>query len=157
VIISPTMPSGFVIFCDDIRREVNGKITLVGVYGGEMTIFGNAPASIPKLGIAIRFRVDPATLPVTAAIRVTRETASETEVLLETPVEAGPLPDEFEFPESVNSDGNKFLEIGINAECGQMTFTEKTTLRVKVLVGDDEYRIGALNVKLAPPETQSAD
>lgn len=157
MIIHPAMPAGYVIFCDDIRQEVNGKITLVGVYGGEMTIYGNAPASIPKLGIAIRFRVDPNDLPLSAIIQVTKETASETEILLDRPIEAGPIPAEFEFPQSVNSDGKKYVEIGINAECGQLTFTEKTTLRVKVLIGDDEYRIGALTAKLAPPESLKTD
>jgi hypothetical protein len=40
---------GHVIFCDDVRREIDGKLTLVGVYNGNLTVFGGFPAVLPKL------------------------------------------------------------------------------------------------------------
>lgn len=45
-----TLSSGLVIaqFCDDIRQEIGGKITLVGCYGSEM-IIDKLPAVLPKL------------------------------------------------------------------------------------------------------------
>jgi hypothetical protein len=48
-----TARRGFTIFCDDIRRELGGKITLVGIYRAEMLIQGKLPIVLPKLGIAI--------------------------------------------------------------------------------------------------------
>lgn len=42
----------FCQFCDDIRQEINGKITLVGVYQGGLQISGPLPAVIPMLSIA---------------------------------------------------------------------------------------------------------
>lgn len=45
-----TLTSRLVIaqFCDDIRHEIGGKITLVGCYHGEM-IIDKLPAILPKL------------------------------------------------------------------------------------------------------------
>lgn len=45
-----TLSSRLVIaqFCDDIRHEIGGKITLVGCYAGEM-IIDKLPAVLPKL------------------------------------------------------------------------------------------------------------
>jgi hypothetical protein len=46
-----------VIVCDDVRREVNGKEILVGVYNGS-AIFSQFPAAFPHLffRIAVDFR-----------------------------------------------------------------------------------------------------
>jgi hypothetical protein len=40
---------GHVVFCDDVRREIDGKLTLVGVYSGNLTVFGGFPAVLPRL------------------------------------------------------------------------------------------------------------
>ena len=41
----------FAAFCDDIRFEVGGKITLVGMYGADMYL-PEFPYFIPKLGVS---------------------------------------------------------------------------------------------------------
>ncbi len=40
------------IYADDLRQEVDGKVTIVGAYQSEM-IFQQLPASLPKLGILL--------------------------------------------------------------------------------------------------------
>ncbi|WP_092190778.1 DUF6941 family protein [Bradyrhizobium sp. cf659] len=47
---------GYTIFCDDIRFEQQGKITLVGIYGGSLIIHGEFPTTLPKFGIHVNFR-----------------------------------------------------------------------------------------------------
>jgi hypothetical protein len=50
---------GHTIFCDDIRNEVDGKVTFVGVYSGTM-IFGTPfPVQLPKFGIAVTLILAP--------------------------------------------------------------------------------------------------
>ncbi|WP_143062543.1 hypothetical protein [Variovorax sp. OV084] len=39
----------FCQYCDDVRYEVDGKISLVGVYPGGLVINANLPATISKL------------------------------------------------------------------------------------------------------------
>lgn len=41
-----------VTYCDDIRQEVGGKISLMGIYTGDMYVTG-MPLLLPKLCIAI--------------------------------------------------------------------------------------------------------
>jgi hypothetical protein len=43
---------GFTTFCDDIRNEVDGKVTYVGVYDGTMIFAVPFPVQIPKLGVS---------------------------------------------------------------------------------------------------------
>lgn len=42
----------FSLFADDIRHEINGKVSLIGMYQGGMNIAGKLPVSIPKLVIS---------------------------------------------------------------------------------------------------------
>ncbi|MCE0853972.1 hypothetical protein LU689_29155 [Pseudomonas asiatica] len=42
----------YAIYCDDIRHEVNGKTTLVGVYAGKLLV-GSFPASLSKLCVVL--------------------------------------------------------------------------------------------------------
>ena len=48
---------GITIFCDDIRFEHNGKITLVGCYGPEMLISDPLPVVLPRLGMLVQLRM----------------------------------------------------------------------------------------------------
>ncbi|WP_138918875.1 hypothetical protein [Nitrospirillum viridazoti] len=41
------------VFCDDARQELGHKVSLMGIYTGDMVIEGKAPVSLPKLCIAI--------------------------------------------------------------------------------------------------------
>ncbi len=42
------------IFCDDIRFELGNKITLVGIYSGDMFV-ESFPFYLPKMGVQIRY------------------------------------------------------------------------------------------------------
>ena len=48
-IASPSTPTGSTIFCDDIRYEINGKVTLVGVYAADMVLPNDFPVTLPKI------------------------------------------------------------------------------------------------------------
>lgn len=48
-------PFGYTLFCDDIREEVNGKRTLVGMYNSAMIINDAFPVALPRLALYISF------------------------------------------------------------------------------------------------------
>ncbi len=52
MIIYPFLPSGHTIFCDDIRHEIGGKISLIGIYQSEI-IVREFPITLPKLCMII--------------------------------------------------------------------------------------------------------
>ena len=61
------------IYCDDIRNEVGGKVSLMGVYHNEM-LFPSFPARSPKLGVRIVVRFPIGGLPrETLSIEVLHE------------------------------------------------------------------------------------
>jgi len=41
------------IFCDDIRQEINGKVSFIGTYAGSLFV-NEFPATLPKLCLSIR-------------------------------------------------------------------------------------------------------
>lgn len=41
------------VICDDVRTELNGKITLVGMHLRGVTVNGTAPAGLPQLWLAL--------------------------------------------------------------------------------------------------------
>jgi hypothetical protein len=53
-------------YCDDIRQEVGGKITLVGIYAGQC-IVPAVPCVLPKLCVVINLSA-PRSEPITSAV-----------------------------------------------------------------------------------------
>jgi hypothetical protein len=51
--LDPPEVYGFTTFCDDIRQEVGGKFSYIGVYSGFMFVHGSFPITLPKLCHAI--------------------------------------------------------------------------------------------------------
>jgi len=45
--------SGYAIFCDDIRQEVGGKTSYIGVYQDDLLTNAPFPTVLPKFGVAI--------------------------------------------------------------------------------------------------------
>ena len=46
---------GNTVFCDDIRAEVGGKITLIGIYTSRMTVHGTFPYVMPKFALWVNY------------------------------------------------------------------------------------------------------
>jgi len=44
---------GYTIFCDDIREEVGGKRSFMGVYTGTLVIHGDFPVILPKFCMSV--------------------------------------------------------------------------------------------------------
>jgi hypothetical protein len=44
---------GYAIFCDDIRQEVGGKTSYIGVYQDNLIVNAEFPIVLPKFGISI--------------------------------------------------------------------------------------------------------
>ncbi len=154
MIIQPTTPSGYVIFCDDVRQEVSGKHTLVGMYGGEMTVFGTAPAVVPMLCAVVRYRENPEHLPQLVRFEVIKITPDSRTVLMEASTDIPPPPTEFEFPDSLEEDTHNFVELGFTAKISPLEISEDCQIKVRAYAGENEIRLGALAIKLAPPRSE---
>jgi hypothetical protein len=57
--LKPSDFYGYTIFCDDIRHEVGGKVTFVGVYTKHMYVHDAFPCLLPKFGVWIQYNQHP--------------------------------------------------------------------------------------------------
>jgi hypothetical protein len=63
-------PFSFIgMFCEDIREEVSGTHTLIGILPDNINI-GGVPGALPKLGVYIRIQLDKDSNPKTLKSRV---------------------------------------------------------------------------------------
>jgi len=142
VIIDPTLPSGHTLFCDDIRQEVGGKVSYIGIYAGVMFV-NEIPAQLSKLCLAITYR-DSIEANGTVTIRVIYEVDGEDQILTEADCE---LQGELALP---TNDEFRMLEMRLFIQIAPFQITNEGKLKVRVFKGEDKIRIGALEVKRAP-------
>ena len=147
MIINPSLPGGHVIFCDDIRHEQHGKVTFVGAYSGTMFVNGSLPTTLPKLCMGIVYREEPDSLePVTIKVTMPNE---EDETLIAS-FEMHPQADMIPPP----SDEFTFREARFLFEAPNFTIPHEGTVLVRAYRGDDEIRLGRLNIVLNPEAEQ---
>ncbi len=72
------------LYCDDIREEVGGKYSLIGMYGSDLVVQGSGALSLPKLCVVARV-VTPIEQPFQALqVQVIRDTAGQLEDVIST-------------------------------------------------------------------------
>ena len=134
-------PFGITLFCDDIRREVGGKHTYVGVYGGDMTVVSNEPALLPILSMAAMLFTPPDFTFTSVKVQVLREVPNEGDQVLV----------EQEIPGMQSREKGKGLKHNINFSLSPFLVDRDFKLKVKAFFDDaTEVRLGSLSVKLKP-------
>lgn len=151
MIINPSLPSGFVTFCDDIRHEVTGKTTLVGVYSGQMVVGGTLPITLPQICAVITVRFLPPSEPIKSVIKIFMSGQDEPLFMMETditPTQAATAVAKVaraeDDPERVS-----FVQIVITPQIQGLVISEASTLKVRAYIGEDEIRLGTLPIMIA--------
>lgn len=146
MIVYPSLPSGHVIFCDDIRHEVNGKVSFVGAYSNVMYITGSLPTTLPKLCMGIVYREEHTSLePVRIKVFMPDENESEN-VLAEFGYE--PQPEMIPPP----SEEFSFREARFLFETANFVVPHEGKILVRAYRGDDEIRLARLEIILNPEQ-----
>jgi hypothetical protein len=142
-----------VIFCDDIRQEITGKLLYIGIYTGQMVVGGSLPFVIPPLSAAITLRLPTITTAISPVIKVFQSGRKEPLVTME--AEIGPPNDGTTGITSAIGDLEpetlSLSEMFVVMQIPPFEITEPCVLRVRVFIGDDEIRIGALRVLTGSP------
>jgi hypothetical protein len=137
-------PFGLTLFCDDIRREVNNKISLIGVYSAELVVFSPFPVSLPKLGfhIDVRFTAEqPVMDEVTLLIYLPGDVDSAPTINQVIPWKHHSQTDE-ELPPDVISVSNFLYSFVLSP----IILKQAGFIRVRILHGEQRIRVGALEV-----------
>jgi hypothetical protein len=149
MIINPSFPCGFVTFCDDIRQEIGGKTTLVGVYGPQMNVFGIAPVSIPKICALVDFRFLAEMLPANVEVKIFRSDHSDPLATIKFEL---PENESYEFESSSDLEPNSisFNQAIFSFQLTDFLVIDTCSLRIRAYIGEDEVRLGTMKVALIP-------
>lgn len=150
MIMNPHFPSGYVVFCDDIRHEFNGKTTQVGIYNGPMILLSALPAIIPQICAVITLRFEPPEAIFKPKFKLF-QTGIE-QPLFETETEF-PQPPADLVPHLPDHDSINFHQLTIEAQLNGLIVTEPCSLKVRAYVGEDEIRLGTLQIIVTSPES----
>lgn len=155
MIIAPSTPSGYTIFCEDIRHEDNGKAIFIGVYNGDIVLPSDSefPATLRSLAFHISYmeRPDESTDLVEFLIYLPGQ---HNEPARRIPIFSGPRPPVStdmvsDRPESEGRD--PILSLRVNVVVSPIELQQTGEIRVRAQVGDDVVKLGSLQVRLADP------
>lgn len=154
MLILPTNPSGFSIFCDDIRYELSGKQLLLGVYDSAMMIASPAPAVIPQLCVMTTMRFDDKMLPKQAILKIIFEDENFVEqdiavIEMELPVEISPEGDDLLFSDK---DGARSPQMKSEARVANLVLPSNGRIKVRLYDGENVYPLGSLRVIFQPQQ-----
>lgn len=150
-------PYGTTVFCDDIRHEINGKMTLVGCYAAEMNFNGPAPGFLPSFAALVNIRIPKAIKFKSLALRVLKEEGKETTEILAAATEIN----QSDITKAVaNADAESKHEqiLSITVPCRWNSLEMKNSGFIKVRANLDdgpEILLGALKVNF-PNQTSDA-
>ncbi|VAX00378.1 hypothetical protein MNBD_GAMMA20-459 [hydrothermal vent metagenome] len=135
------------IFCDDIRHEVSGKVSYIGVYSSEL-IVPSLPVILPKLCLSVKV-VTPADRPLGA---LTMRVFKNEEVLQEIGIDEEQLNAASELSDGMAEKEKKerVLSAQFMLVFSPIQFEERCVLRVRVQTEDEELQGIALRIVQAP-------
>lgn len=151
-------PYGSTIFCDDIRNEVSGKLTLVGCYSGVMNFNNPAPATLPTFAMLLNIKV-----PITVKfekirIIVLKEEGDEVSEIfsIETEIKQSVGDNE----KGINTDdkeNEKFISLTVPHKWSPFHIKNSGFIKVRAYLDEGlEIKAGALKVNFAS-ESDSTD
>jgi hypothetical protein len=147
-ILSPSTPYGYTIFCDDLRREANGKALYIGVYAGSI-IVPFIPIGLTSLVAMViyRERIGESTDPVTIKIFLPGGNDGSPTVTLELAMNENR--NALKLDPSVE-DLEQFISVEIPILISPFLIGAEGFVRVRAYRGDDEIKLGSLRVQVGP-------
>ena len=143
----PLEPIAITTFCDDIRYELGGKHSLIGVYRDSLVFTEGAfPITIPKLALSVTFIEHP-TAPV-----------GDSEIVVLMP---GLPPDPPAFSFKVPTLGVTAIPdagehtrrtLNFHIMLGPLTIKESGPIKVRLINKGKRHKAGTLTVRIADPK-----
>ena len=133
------------IFCDDVRYELGNKVSLMGIYNGEIIYPVNPPIMVPRLGLVLWLITDVDDIPENISWRVLAP-PDRTEIFKVEQDSVPPLQ---------NAEGAVKATFRAVLQLGPITLTESGFLEVAVDSGQGEIRAGRIFVRFAGPLIQT--
>jgi hypothetical protein len=137
---------GTTIFCEDIRAEVGGKITLVGIYPNEMLVHVPFPYVIPKFGLWVKYFEVPGSMEGDGKLFVWLpgdETASIEADIPMAQLRATAATDK----NDTDPDSDKWLHLQMPIVLAPLVLKQPGQIKVRLHFGETIVRLGAIRIK----------
>jgi hypothetical protein len=140
-------PYGSTIFCDDIRLERSGKVTLVGTYIGELIVNGRLPTNLAKFAMRILYSERPGESDDPVELRIFLPGDEEG-----APTLAAAIPIDQERAKTPPPDmPDPLLTAIMHLEFAPLAIKQEGSIKVRAYRGDLEVKMGQLVVRSSQP------
>lgn len=151
----PATPYGYAIFCDDIRQEIGGKYSIMGIYSKMILLHQTTyPVTLSRLGVAAALIESIDQLPKVVDIQAFLPGAADDSPTQQFAIQISDLKREADKFEAT-PEKNKFLTAHINFAFAPITFREDGPLRIIAVRDGEPFQLGKIHVKLAPPPPEA--
>lgn len=137
------------IFCDDIRHEIGGKFSYIGVYTGQMFV-PSFPITLPKLCLAMSVITSAETPFHKLVMRILKDDAVLAEAALDDTQLSNGVEAVAEVPEDARKERVQLLQSMFVFSPFQLEVP--CALRVRIETESGELRGVGLRIEKAPPE-----
>lgn len=146
---------GYSLFCDDLRREEGGKVTLVGVYSSEMIIFGSFPVTLPKLALIVTYVERPSQSyePLELAIYFPGDADGEPSHRRSLPAE---MLEEFRQQRPEPDAEDPILTMRLDWMFSPVNIKQEGRIKVRMIRGGTEIKLGTLRITTRSPSAAQA-
>lgn len=154
--VSWPSPFGYTIFCDDVRYETNGKVTLVGVFSEDMRIAAQFPIALPKFVISFMYMERPGESDDPLELRVYLPGDPDDQPSIKAPLaedDTKRLRSHQLRDPSPEVDGR--VAFRNNVELSPLFLIQPGKIKVRMLRGDEEIKLGTLTVVQTTPQVAS--
>ncbi|HZL59842.1 MAG TPA: hypothetical protein VFC38_09080 [Stellaceae bacterium] len=142
----PTPRRAICIFCDDIRQEISNKISIIGMYHGDMIFLAAPPILVPKLFLLVSIISDPDDTP--KKLTTTILAPDKTEIYRTTLEEIG---------EYRHIEGSVTAQLRTWFPLPPFVAANPGAIEVWAETESEKLRAGRLFVSFQPPEQQTID
>jgi hypothetical protein len=144
---------GFSLFCDDIRMEIGGKMTVVGIYQTEMILNGTFPFIVPKFQIIVMYFEVFGSISSDVTFRVTSPGPEAADMTIsENKIERRKIPSPPNIPNLDESD-ERIWSARVPFLFAPLLLPREGRIRVRAHYDDGtELRLGSLGVRTAKSE-----
>ena len=153
--IAQETPFGSTIFCDDIRHELGGKVSYIGIYSGSINFSRPFPATLAKFGFAIRYSERPgeSTEDVTIGIYLPGDPEDAPSTKFDLPIQEmrSQSPD----PKVLKTTEDPVATMIFHVVMENLSHKEKGRIKVRAYRGELEVRLGTLFVQYVAPPGQN--
>ena len=152
---------GNTTFCDDIRMEVNGKLTLVGCYSTELYATSNFPIIIPKLCLAINYwqRKGLLILPVVFWVFLPGDSEEKASIEFGTTEQLTPemLEQRLDRPIEPGIEPPEYSVFSAQVALANLAVAQPGSIKVRDRRGEQLVRLGSLRIRSVPALSPSQE